>query len=175
MIGFALGMLYANAGEWLMHKYVLHGPGKHRGSFWSFHFHEHHRAARREDMMDESYKRPVWFGGHAQSKEAWGLVAMSIAHAPLCLLAPGFVAAIWFSAGSYYYVHRKAHEQPDWGREHLPWHYDHHMGPDQDQNWCVTWPWFDWVMGTRVKYVGTEREAADMRRRERIRQRRKAS
>jgi hypothetical protein len=32
------------------------------------------------------------------------------------------------------------------------------MGKDQDKNWCVSWPWFDWIMGTREKYVGTERE-----------------
>jgi sterol desaturase/sphingolipid hydroxylase (fatty acid hydroxylase superfamily) len=32
-------------------------------------------------------------------------------------------------------------------------HYDHHMGKNQDSNWCVTRPWFDWVMGTRVRYA----------------------
>ena len=45
-----------------------------------------------------------------------------------------------------------------WAREHLPWHYDHHMGPDQDANWCVTRPWFDQLMGTRRPYAGTEAE-----------------
>ena len=46
-------------------------------------------------------------------------------------------------------------------REHLPWHYDHHMGPNQEANWCVTRPWFDYVMGTREPYVGTLRESGD--------------
>ena len=41
----------------------------------------------------------------------------------------------------------------------MPWHYDHHMGLDQDQNWCVTWPLMDHLFGTRVKWVGTEKEA----------------
>ena len=63
-----------------------------------------------------------------------------------------------FSAVRYYRVHKRAHRDPSWAREHLPWHYDHHMGPNQDANWCVTWPWFDWVMGTREHYVGTERD-----------------
>ena len=48
------------------------------------------------------------------------------------------------------------------------------MGPNQDANWCVTWPWFDQLMGTREVYAGTEREAADMARRE-ARERRRAA
>ena len=39
------------------------------------------------------------------------------------------------------------------------------MGPDQDQNWCVSWPWFDHIMGTRVVYLGTERAERDALRR----------
>jgi hypothetical protein len=42
------------------------------------------------------------------------------------------------------------------------------MGPNQHKNWCVTKPWFDIIMGTRVPYAGTPREAADIaKRRER--------
>jgi hypothetical protein len=40
------------------------------------------------------------------------------------------------------------------------------MALDQDANWCVTWPWFDWILGTRVKYLGTEKELADRQRRQ---------
>ncbi len=50
---------------------------------------------------------------------------------------------------------------PEWGKEHLPWHYDHHMGPNQDSNWCVTKPWFDDLLGTRERYLGTERAARE--------------
>ena len=53
----------------------------------------------------------------------------------------------------------------DWARENLPWHYDHHMGPDQNANWCVTKPWFDHVMGTRKPYLGTEKAKKDEARR----------
>ncbi len=55
--------------------------------------------------------------------------------------------------------------QSAWARARLPWHYDHHMGPDQDATWCVTRPWFDVVMGTRNPYVGTPRETRDEARR----------
>ena len=54
---------------------------------------------------------------------------------------------------------------PEWARENLPWHYDHHMGPNQDANWCVTRPWFDDLMGTREPYAGTERESRDLAKR----------
>ena len=73
---------------------------------------------------------------------------------------------MWASGYHYWRVHKKAHEDPAWAREHLPWHYDHHMGPNQDANWCVTRPWFDILMGTREPYVGTEleRKANDKKR-----------
>jgi len=77
MIGFPLGLLYSNAGEWFIHRYVLHGLRRNKRSLWSFHWH------------------------------------------------------------------------------------DHHMGPNQEANWCVTQPWFDYVMGTRELYAGTPREARD--------------
>ena len=62
----------------------------------------------------------------------------------------------------------------EWAREHLPWHYDHHMGPNQHANWCVTKPWADIVMGTREPYCGTEREAADNEKRARLKTKREA-
>jgi sterol desaturase/sphingolipid hydroxylase (fatty acid hydroxylase superfamily) len=164
MIGFPLGLLYANAAEWVLHKHVLHGRGKDRKSVFSFHFHEHHRAARTNGMVDPDYRRSV-LGAHAQGKEAAAVIGLMAIHAPLFPVAPFFTSAIWFSGVMYYRRHKRAHLDPEWGKKHLPWHYDHHMGPDQDMNWCVTWPWFDVVMGTRVPYLGTAREKADTARR----------
>ncbi|ERS10046.1 MULTISPECIES: hypothetical protein [Marinobacter] len=37
------------------------------------------------------------------------------------------------------------------GKKAIPWHYNHHMNTNQDANWCVTRPWFDYIMGTRIK------------------------
>lgn len=172
MIGFVIGTVYANALEWAMHRYVLHGIGKRRDSTWSFHFHEHHRAARRHWMEDPDYERSLW-GWHAQGKEAFALVSLGLIHLPLWAFSPGFVLGMGLSGWNYYRWHRRSHEDPEWARRHLTWHYDHHMGPDQDANWCVSWPWFDWVMGTRKPYAGTDRERDD-RRRHAARKRRKA-
>ena len=167
MLGFPIGLLYANAGEWFIHKHVLHGTGKNKKSMWAFHFHEHHRAARKHRMLDEDYNRSV-VGWHAQGKEALGVVGLAALHLPLFPVAPFFTGAVVFSAYKYYTRHKRSHEDPEWARQHLTWHYDHHMGPNQDSNWCVTWPWFDHVMGTREPYAFTEREAKDL---ERARQR----
>ena len=82
-------------------------------------------------------------------------------------VAPFFYSTVVYSAARYWYVHRKSHMDPEWGRTRLPWHYDHHMAPDQDANWCVTHPWFDDWLGTRQPYVGTETEARDIARKAR--------
>jgi len=87
MIGVPLGLIYSNAWEWVVHKYVLHGLGRRKGSFWSFHWHEHHKNARQHDMNDAAYRRPLT-GWNGQSKEALGLALASLAHLPLLKRAP---------------------------------------------------------------------------------------
>lgn len=174
MLGIPLGLAYANAGEWLIHKHVLHGSGRRRESFWSFHWLEHHRASRLNGFRDADYERGLLSGWNAQTKEAAALAGAALAHLPLLPVAPFFTGTVLYAIWNYYRKHERAHLDPAWAREHLPWHYDHHMAPNQDANWCVTKPWFDHLMGTRVPYVGTERERQDLARAERRRRRRAA-
>jgi len=155
MIGIPIGLLYANAGEWLIHKYVLHGLGKKKQSFWNFHWGQHHRAARTHAFLDPDYEQSV-FGRHAQGREALALAGLVIAHLPLFPIAPFFTATVCYAAANYYRTHKRAHLDPEWAKQHLKHHYDHHMGANQDANWCVTRPWFDHLMGTRVDYTYTE-------------------
>lgn len=171
MIGIPLGLLYANANEWVIHKYLLHERGRKKSSFWSFHWHEHHKASRKHDMLDDHYEQPLLRGWNAQTKEALALIAGCALHAPLAPVAPFFFGAVCWSALNYYRVHKRAHLDPEWAKEHLPWHYDHHMGPNQDANWCVTHPLFDWLMGTREEYLGTEREQQDRARKQKLAER----
>ncbi|MBL9021731.1 MAG: sterol desaturase family protein [Myxococcales bacterium] len=159
MLGFAIGLVSANAAEWFVHKYVLHEMGRKKGSFWSFHWHEHHRHVRKSGGYDPMYEKPI-LKTPSKLKELLGVSVGPILSTPLLAISPGFVAAGWLSAAAYYHVHKKSHLDPAWGRKWVPWHVDHHMGPNQDKNWCVTWPLFDWIMGTREPYVGTEKEAA---------------
>ena len=163
MLGFPLGLIAANAFEWVMHKYVLHDLGRNKKSYWSFHWHEHHKQSRRGGFKDADYERSPW-EWNAQGKELYGLLTLSAGMLPLFGVAPWFCTAVWASSYGYYAVHKKSHLDPEWAREHLTWHYDHHMGPNQDANWCVTLPLFDHIMGTRERYAFTEREAKDRRR-----------
>lgn len=160
MIGFPLGLLYANALEWGIHRYVLHGLGKKPSSFFAFHWHEHHRAARKNAMHDAAYEDVCSSGFTAKNKEGLALALLALAHMPLVTRAPFFCAAVVYSSIEYYRVHKRAHLDPQWARENVPWHVDHHMGADQNANWCVTRPWFDDLLKTRKKYVGTPAEQA---------------
>ena len=147
MIGIPIAMLYANAFEWWAHKHLLHGLGKKKNSFFAFHFFDHHRAARKHGMRDDGYANGV-FGGAPQRKEALLLAGLVVVHVPLFPVAPFFTATVAYSAVNYWRTHKRAHLEPAWAEEHLPWHVEHHMGRDHDANWCVTHPYFDKVMGT---------------------------
>jgi hypothetical protein len=159
MIGIPLGLLYTNVGEWLVHKYVLHGLGKNKDSFWAFHWHEHHRESRTHDMLDPQYERSL-FSWQAQTKEVVALIGGALLHAPLLPVAPFFTATVWYRMYRYYLIHKRAHLDPGWAERELPWHYDHHMGKDQNANWCVTHPFFDHVMGTRKTWPEVRPRAA---------------
>lgn len=167
MIGIPLALLTANAAEWWIHKHVLHGLGRRPGSFWHFHLDEHHAASLRNEGRDPAYTRSPWHW-NAQGKELFGLGLLVVPVLPLAPVAPFFVGTMVYCGVDYYRKHKRAHLDPAWARAHLPWHWDHHMGPNQDANWCVTRPWFDHVMGTREPYVGTPREAQDQARRARL-------
>lgn len=165
MLNFFTGLIYANGLEWFAHKYLLHEQGKKKDSFWRFHWADHHKIVRQNDFRDVSYEKSLleW---NPQSKEVAALAAAGILHLPLAFISPSFVAGVFVSGAYYYYVHKKSHLEPEWGKQNLPWHYDHHMGPNQDMNFCVTFPLFDHIMGTRVPYIGTEREKEDKIRRQ---------
>jgi hypothetical protein len=171
MIGIPLGLLYANVGEWVLHKYVLHRLGRRQGSFWDYHWHEHHRAAWKNDFRDPAYEQPV-FGRHAQGREAIQVAGLALLHLPLFPIAPFFVGTAVYCAWNYFRVHKLSHLDPVWAWKHLPWHVDHHLGPNPEANWCVTRPWADVLFGTREPWVGTPREAEDQARRAALKARR---
>lgn len=167
MIGIPIGLVTANAVEWVFHKYVQHGWGRDRSSWWGFHFNEHHKVVRRNGYRDPGYERDPFdpfdwrrpLDLNPQGKEIVALAGGALAVTPLLPVAPFFVGTLYYCAWNYYRVHKRSHLDPDWARRHVPWHYDHHMGPNPHANWCVTKPWFDHLLGTRVPYAGTSLEA----------------
>ena len=162
--GFIAGLVIVNGFEWFAHKYLLHGvhrKGKPRyspvpksmESHWA-----HHREVRKQDFSDECYVEGIdhWRTRHELMSLA---VAAGVASVVFYPFSKGMALAAIYSAGNYYYVHRRAHLEPDWAKRTIPWHYDHHMNSNQDANWCVTRPWFDYVMGTRVVSSADLKEA----------------
>jgi hypothetical protein len=162
--GFVAGLVILNGYEWFAHKYLLHGvhrKGKPRyspvpksmESHWA-----HHREVRKQDFSDECYVEGLdnWRTRHELMSLA---VAAGVASVVFYPFSKGMALAAIYSAGNYYYVHRRAHLEPDWAKRTIPWHYDHHMNSNQDANWCVTRPWFDYVMGTRVVSSADLKEA----------------
>lgn len=153
--GFLAGLVVANAFEWLAHKYILHGtPRKGQARFspvprsmqshWA-----HHREVRKTQFHDHGYVEG--FSNWRTRNEVGSLfIVAGVFSTVFYPLSKGMSLAVIYSACNYYYVHRRAHLEPDWAIKKIPWHYDHHMNTNQDANWCVTKPWFDYVMGTRV-------------------------
>ena len=153
--GFLAGVMIANAFEWVAHKYLLHGvhqQGKQRFSIspssmkshWT-----HHRLVRQQQFSDDGYAE-----GLANARTRLELVSLVVVASGASAIAYPFsksmALSFWYCAGNYFYVHRRAHLEPAWAKKYIPWHYDHHMNSNQDANWCVTRPWFDYVMGTRI-------------------------
>jgi sterol desaturase/sphingolipid hydroxylase (fatty acid hydroxylase superfamily) len=159
MIGIPLALAVFGYGEWATHKYLLHELGANKDSRFAFHYHTHHQSVRRNGGYDPDYEGPVW-STPTQAREAIGLVAVGLAHLPLLPIAPFYTATVWYCLHRYRRDHRRAHLDPEWARTHLRCHYDHHMG-DQKKNFGIGFEWFDRLVGTRVPYVGTEKDAAD--------------
>ncbi|EDY86320.1 conserved hypothetical protein [gamma proteobacterium HTCC5015] len=157
MLGFPIGVLTANAFEWYAHKAWLHDyPKKHRNSIFFSHI-RHHKRVRTQGFYDEHYRQSLF-----QSQEIYfektSLVSLCVVTTAAAPVAPFFTLGTYYAAWNYWRCHKKAHMNPEWGKYHLPWHYDHHMNTHQDANWCVTRPWFDYIMGTRVIGEGDHAE-----------------
>lgn len=154
MIGFPIALIFANGFEWYAHKYLLHGVPKQgqpryspvptsMKSHWA-----HHKLVRTQKYYDEGYGEG-WSNWRTRN-EIKSLLALTAGTTLLFPVAPFFTLGTYYAAGRYFYVHRRSHMDPEWGKKTIPWHYDHHMNSNQDANWCVTRPWFDYIMGTRV-------------------------
>lgn len=153
--GFLAGLVVANGFEWLAHKYILHGvqrKGKTRfspipknmQSHW-----EHHKIVRQQQFYDVGYVEGIknW---RTENEILSIVIVAGVFATAFYPISKGMTLAVIYSAGNYYYTHRRAHLDAKWAKSKIPWHYDHHMNSNQDANWCVTKPWFDYLLGTRV-------------------------
>lgn len=149
MLGFPVALLTVNAFEWYAHRVWLHEyPRKHRHSPFFSHI-RHHKRVRLNHFEDSSYQYSMWQDQEIFNEKT-ALINLCVVFTPVAPVAPFFTLGIYYGAWQYWRKHSRAHRDPAWGKRHLPWHYDHHMNTNQDANWCVTRPWFDYIMGTRV-------------------------
>lgn len=144
-----LGLLYGNLIEWVAHKYFLHHLGKNKHSIFSFHWHEHHKKARQSNFYDDDYDKKIWCW-NSRGKEIVGLFIIWILHFWVFIFAPYFAIMITYCVLNYYFTHKWAHQNPNWAKHVLRWHWEHHQMKQQNVNFCVTKPWFDYLLGTRV-------------------------
>lgn len=144
-----VGVAYAQIMEWLLHKYVLHGLGKNKQSKWSSHWHDHHKKCRKNNNFDKNYKKS--FLNPVHRSEVLGLFFINLLHLPVVFYLPMLYFTMIFCSIHYFIVHKKSHLDVEWCKKNLPWHYDHHMGRNQNANWGVTTDWVDRIMGTRIE------------------------
>jgi len=137
-----IAWIWSHILEYVAHKYLLHN--RHR-FFFAFknHFQKHHRAARKNQMYDSGY-RSIF----SSRFEIQSLVVTALIHLPIVFFFPAGYLTLLVSLVSYYLLHRKSHLDVEWCKKWMPWHYAHHMGPDQHKNWGVRLPIIDLLMGT---------------------------
>ena len=151
LVEFFIVYIYGHFAEWLIHKDLLHRFGKKSKDLFSFHYRSHHYSAKKNSFKDDAYNSfiPSY---DAAGKEIVYLLILVAAHVPVLIVSYGAFFAVLFSACEYYYKHRRAHSCPEWAKKNLIWHYDHHMGKNQDANWGVRSDFVDRLFKTRIKY-----------------------
>ena len=149
----AIAWVYSHLLEYCLHRWWLHN--RKRKHWFKDHFGNHHKLARKNWMYDYRSHHPI---SPTKDREIKGLALLALLHSPVAFWFPWAYLVLVYSAVAYFLVHRRAHQDFRWARENLPWHYDHHVGPNQHLNWGVRLPWVDWVVGTREVYKGTPRE-----------------
>ena len=142
LIQIILGIFAASFLEWFTHKYILHVLGRKKASFFSFHWGVHHATARRNKFLDSM----------VSAREAFGIFFLCVIFTPLILFLPFTYGTMFIHAMLYFVLHNTAHKYPKFAKKYMRWHYDHHMGKNQNMNWCVVHPLADYIMKTRIKY-----------------------
>ncbi|MDO7192117.1 hypothetical protein Q5M49_00255 [Acinetobacter nosocomialis] len=149
MLGFPVGVFVANGLEWYFHKVWLHEfPTKHRNSPFFTHI-AHHKRARLNHFHDEGYAQSMFKNAEIYNEKT-ALIGLAGAATIFLPVAHFFTAGLYYGIWNYWRIHAKSHLDPEYAKNRIPWHYDHHMTSNQNANWCVTRPWFDYIMGTRV-------------------------
>ena len=142
LIQIFLGWLYGHIFEYVAHKHVLHNR-KIFAKIFKNHFKIHHGTSRKNNMYDKNYNSLF-----SSKFEIVALCTILIVHFPLLFYVPYFYSMVVWSVSAYYILHKISHVNTDLGKKILPWHYEHHMGKNQNKNWGVRLPLIDIIMNT---------------------------
>ena len=123
---------YGHVLEYFLHK-IMHDY-KRFPFLFKHHFSGHHKISRKNKMRDESYDNIFT---KTSLFEIIGLSIGIIIHLPIVFFFPFAYITLLIGIVQYYWMHRKSHIDVDWGKNVMPWHYDHHMALDQNKNWGV--------------------------------------
>jgi len=143
VVAITLGFLYANFLDWYIHV-LLHKP-KGRSKL-KFHW-KHHAVARKNKNKDNDYSQKLFHN------ETWLTLIGMVIHFPLLWISLPFTLTALCYAAFYMVIHRQTHTHVEFYKKWMPWHYEHHMGKNQNANWCVVCPLMDYIMGTREKLL----------------------
>lgn len=121
MIGFPIALIFANGFEWYAHKYILHGtprPGQPRyspipksmKSHW-----QHHKIVRTTDYQDDGYAEGL--SNWRTRDEVTSLLKLTAITSLAMPVAPFFTLGTYYAAARYFYVHRRSHLEPEWGKK----------------------------------------------------------
>ena len=145
---FFVAAIMTNLTEWISHKYILHGLGKKKDSFFHFHF-SHHNISLKNKFVDPDYKLG-FFKSAPYRREVYSLVGLLLLNITWLWTWPMLFYWLMFFTALYFWCHAKSHNDVEWCRKYLSHHYDHHVY-DANNNWCVIFPLFDYIFGTRSK------------------------
>lgn len=143
-----LAVVFGSFVEWMFHKHILHGVGKSKKSVWNSHWHDHHKTARKHDMVDGFYYEPLKIQLKAAELKSIVVCCFVFLGLSFLILTPFFLTLTLYSF-CYYGAHALSHRNRWFAKKVLAHHYDHHLGKNQDANWCVLFPLADYVLGTR--------------------------
>ena len=135
--------------EWMIHRFILHNFKIKCLS--SYHFGRHHRNTRQNEGFDKDYTHFPPLKWSTGLHEIITLIGGMLIAIPFAFLSGWLWFFLCMHAFLYYYLHRRMHLHPTWGKRWFPWHFRHHMGKDQNANWGVTNPLFDHIFGTVKK------------------------
>ena len=141
IVGFFVGLAYANFLEWFIHKYIFHKMGRKKGSLWSYHLKGHHVISKKNNFIDLTMSKA----------ETFGLLALILIHLPFFYINAGFAIAIMIYTVAFNVLHGYQHKNPEFTKKYMKWHWDHHM-KDSNKNFGVVLPLGDYLFGTRKKY-----------------------